>query len=261
MKPVTAVIITFNEESNIRQCLATLPFASECIVVDSASTDRTTSIAETMGARVFPVAWKGYARSKNAGIDAASNDWILLVDADERVSPALAASIQERLGRPSQPSGYMIARRTWYLDRWIRGSGWYPDFTIRLLDRTKGRVRDVLVHESVEVEGPIERLDGDLLHYSYRDLSDHIRRIDKYTTLAAQQWNDEHRHISIVAMFFRPIWEFVRKLIIKRGFIDGLPGWIIAGMHAWYVFLKYAKTYELTHRTPLPENQSESDAS
>ncbi len=265
MRPLSAVIITFNEEANIRDCIESVRFADEVIVIDSASTDRTVEIAESCGARVLSVPWSGYARAKNFGIDQASHDWILLIDADERVSQELAKSIRDRLAltpaHADRCSGYRIARKTWYMNRWIRGSGWYPDWIVRLFDRTEGRVRDVPVHESVTLSGKSGRLSGDLLHQSYRSISDHVRRIDKYTTLAAQQWASEGRRASIVMMLLRPGWEFLRKFIFKLGFLDGVPGLIIAGMHAWYIFLKYAKTYELSHSVAPPPISSESDSS
>ncbi len=245
MMNVSAIVITYNEELNIESCLRSLSFVEEVIVVDSNSTDRTVEIAQRYTDRVFIKPWEGYASAKNFGISQARFPWVLCIDADERVSELLQKSIQSAMDREELPAGYYCSRRTWYLNRWIRGSGWYPDWCLRLFDSRKGRFKDVIVHESVELNGKAEYLNGDLLHYSYRDISQHAQRIDNYTRLIAQKWVQENRPITLLRMIIRPVWEFFRKLIIKKGFLDGIPGWIIAGMHAYYIFLKYAKTYEL----------------
>jgi len=253
MKKLSAVIITLNEELNIEACLQSLTFADEIVVIDANSTDQTKDLVKKFTEKCYSRDWEGYSSAKNFGIDKAENDWILSLDADERISDELRNSICKVLSESDLSAGYWCSRRTWFMGRWIRGGGWYPDRTIRLFDRTKGRFNDVDVHEKVELNGSTRRLTGDILHYSYRNLSDHICRIDKYSSLIAKKWLSENRRISRWKMFCRPAWEFFRKLVLKRSYIDGIPGWIIAGMHAYYVFLKYAKSYELRIRLKSPE--------
>ena len=159
--------------------------------------------------------------------------------------------------RNDLPAGFNVPRRTWYLGKWIRGGGWYPDYTVRLFDRRKGRFQNVAVHESVDLTGSRETLSGDILHFSYRNISDHLHRIDRYTDLIADQWVDSGRPVSLVRMVFRPMWEFFRKLSIRRGFVDGIPGVIVAGIHSYYVFLKYAKTFERRLNKTFPPDRGQ----
>ena len=244
MSGISAVVITLNEEKNIRECLESLSFASEIILVDSGSTDKTIEIAREFQARVYLIDWPGYGAAKNYGIERASNDWVFSLDADERVSPELHDAITRLNLDKINSSGFKVARRTWYLTRWIKGGGWYPDKGIRLFNRTHGKFSDSIVHESVKLKGPVSELSGDLLHYSYQGLEDHVQRINKYSGLCADQWKDKGKKTTLLAMLFRPPWEFFRKLILRKGFQDGIDGVIIAGMHAFYVFLKYARLYE-----------------
>lgn len=245
MKTISAVVITFNEEINIRECLESLSAADEIIVVDSRSQDRTVEIAREYTDKVTIVDWPGFSKAKNHGVDLASHDWILSLDADERVSRQLNEALLQFKKKTSSENGYRIARRTWYLSRWIRGGGWYPDRTIRLFNRNSGRFSQVPVHESVQLTGECGELSGDILHYSYRDLGDHLQRINRYSGLCAEKWFESGRTFSPLSMIIRPPLEFIRKLVLKRGFVDGIEGLIVAGMHSIYVFLKYAKLYEL----------------
>lgn len=235
-------MITFNEEDRIRGCLESLDFVNEIIVVDSNSSDQTVEIAGEYTDRIFRVDWKGYAAAKNFGIDKARNDWIISLDADERISEDLRQSIiQQNL---ELFSGYWISRKTYYLDRWIQGGGWYPDRQLRLFNRLCGRFQVTPVHERVLVEGKTGILNGDILHYSYRDISDHVNRIDTYSSLISEKWFRENRHAAPCMMVLRPLWEFVKNYFIRMGFRDGRTGLVQAGMHAFYTFLKYAKTLE-----------------
>ncbi|MBN1878987.1 glycosyltransferase family 2 protein [bacterium] len=242
MKAITGVVITYNEEHSIRDCLKSLSFVDEIVIIDSNSSDRTRDIAREFTDKVFSVDWKGYAPAKNYGIRKATNDWILSLDADERITDDLRNAILDVV--PDRCTAYRISRRTWYLDRWIKGGGWYPDKNIRLFNRQYGQFRNVPVHESVETDGPIGDIEGDILHYSYKDISDHVLRINKYSDLVSNKWLAEDRIVNIGNMVFRPVWEFIRKWLFRGGFRDGQAGVILAGMHAFYTFLKYAKTYE-----------------
>src|SRR5215471_17901741 len=185
MPQITGTIITFNEESRIAETIASLACCDEVIVVDSCSTDGTREIAAQLGARVMTRAWEGYSRQKNFAAEQARNDWILSVDADERLSVELCAAISDWKRTGSSFAAMRMARRPFYLGRWIRHSGWYPDLKTRLYDRRRARWEGDFVHESMEVQGPVGLLQGDLLHFPYRSWQDHINRIDRYTRLAA----------------------------------------------------------------------------
>ncbi|MCD4652865.1 glycosyltransferase family 2 protein [bacterium] len=245
MEALSAVVITFNEEDNIRECLESLSVADEIIIVDSNSSDNTVQIAREYTDKIFVVEWRGYACAKNYGIECAANNWILSLDADERLSDDLSKTIKDLKPFRTNITGYNISRRTWYLTRWIQGGGWYPDRNIRLFNRQFGQFSKVPVHESVVITGETQDIDGDILHYSYKNVRDHILRVEKYSSLSALQWLKNGRKPSIFMMFFRPVWEFFRKLILLGGFKDGREGIILAAIHSFYVFLKYVKLYEL----------------
>jgi glycosyltransferase involved in cell wall biosynthesis len=243
---LSVCIVAMNEEDRIAECIESADFADEWIVIDSHSTDRTCEIAAEHGARVVERDWPGHVEQKNFALDQAAHDWVLCLDADERVSPELRASILAALERPELPDGFECARRTWYLGRWIRHGGWYPDRKLRLFRRSRGRWGGVNPHDHVFTEGRVERLDGDLLHYSYRSLSDHLATIDSFTTIAAREKHARGRRASVLDLVGRPAWKFLRMYLLKCGFLDGLPGLVAAVTGSFYVFLKYAKLRELT---------------
>lgn len=252
MKFISAVVITLDEESNIEDCLKSLAFADEIIVVDSGSSDGTVALARKYTDKVYSIQWTGFAAAKNFGIEKASHDWILSIDADERVSDALRNTIENLKNTEPAAAGFTLPRRTWYLSRWIRGGGWYPDRNIRLFNRKHGRFDDVAVHESVHLNGTVVPLHGDILHYSYRDIADHLDRINKYSNLSARIWFEKGRRANPAVMMFRPVWEFFRSYVLRRGFRDGREGIILAMMHGYYVFLKYAKLREMRLKRNLP---------
>lgn len=245
MQKVTATVITLNEEANIEAALQSLAWVDEIIVVDSGSTDATVAIARRHGARVETRAWEGYSAQKNHAASLASSDWILSIDADERVPADLSAEIRELLARGPERSGYRIPRVTWYLGRWIRGTDWYPDYQLRLYDRRAGEWNGRRVHESVAVREAPGQLHHDLQHYAYRDLSHHLATIDRYTSLAAEQWQTEGRRVSFAGLLFHPAGAFLRNYLLRRGFTQGTPGLIVSILNSYYVFLKCAKLYEL----------------
>ena len=242
---LTATVITLNEEANIEAALQSLKWVDEVVVVDSGSTDGTVAIARRCGARVETRAWEGYSAQKNYAASIAANDWILSIDADERVPVDLATEIRELMERGPDRRGYRIPRVTWYLGRWIRGTDWYPDYQLRLYDRRAATWNARRVHESVALGEPAGRLQHDLQHYAYRDLSHHLATIDRYTTLAAEQWQAEGRRVSAVGLLFHPAGAFVRNYVLRRGFSLGAPGLIVSILNSYYVFLKTAKLYEL----------------
>lgn len=242
--PLTATVITRDESAHIDACLDSIGWADEVLVVDSGSADDTVAKARAKGARVIVRDWPGYAAQKNFAAGEAAHDWILSVDADERVSRELAEEIRRTVGHAGALAGYRLPRVTWHLGRWIRTTDWYPDYQLRLYDRRRARWRARRVHESVEADGPVGRLKQDLQHYAYRDISHHMATMDRYTTLAAEQLHDEGRRAGLGDLVVHPPAAFLRNYILRRGFTDGFPGFIISAMNAYYVFLKFAKLWD-----------------
>jgi len=254
---LSVTVITRDEAANIDACLASVAWADEVLVVDCGSTDRTADIARARGARVIVRDWPGYAAQKNFAAGEATHDWILSVDADERVPPDLAAEIQTRLTRDASEAGFRIPRVTFHLGRWIRTTDWYPDYQLRLYDRRRARWKDRRVHESVEADGPVGQLSHDLQHYAYRDITHHHQTMDRYTTLAAEQMYESGRRAGWVDIALHPPAAFLRNYILRRGITDGLPGLIVSAMNSHYVFLKFAKLWALQRSmepaSPKPE--------
>jgi glycosyltransferase involved in cell wall biosynthesis len=240
---VSVTIITKDEAANIQACLASVAWADEVLVIDCGSTDRTAEIAKSRGARVIVRDWPGYGAQKNFAAGQAANDWILSVDADERVSPELAAEIRSTLAGNVSVAGFRVPRVTWHLGRWIRTTDWYPDYQLRLYDRRRARWKEQRVHESVTASGPVGQLKQDLQHYAYRDITHHHQTMDRYTTLAAEDMYARGRRAGFVDIALHPPAAFVRNYVLRRGFTDGLPGLIISTMNAHYVFLKFAKLW------------------
>lgn len=238
---ISATIVTLNEERNIARAIESLRAADEIVVVDSGSTDRTREIAAGLGARVIEERWRGYAAQKNFAAGRASFDWILSIDADESVSEELEGEILELKTRTPDCAGYSMPRLAQYLGRWILHGGWYPDRKIRLYDRTRAEWTGDYVHESVTVRGRVGRLEGKLLHFTCDSLSEHLRTLDRYTTLAARELIDRGVEIPLRRLAVDPVWTFIRTWVIRRGFLDGAQGLAIAWMAALYTFLKYAK--------------------
>jgi glycosyltransferase involved in cell wall biosynthesis len=241
--PVSVTVITRDEAANIEACLASVAWADDVLVVDCGSTDRTVDIAKAKGARVIVKDWPGYGKQKNFAATHAAHDWILSVDADERVTPELAAEIRARLAGDTAPAGFRIPRMTFHLGRWIRTTDWYPDYQLRLYDRRRARWKEQHVHESVSADGPIGQLASDLQHYAYRDITHHHRTMDRYTTLAAEDMYVSGRRAGWTDLVFHPPAAFLRNYVLRRGFTDGVPGFIISVMNAHYVFLKFAKLW------------------
>lgn len=243
---ISATIITLNEEENIAEALETLGWADEIIVVDSESTDRTVEIALRFTDKVITQKWLGYAAQKNFATEQAGNDWVLNLDADERITPELQKQIETlKQSREVEAAAFEMPRKVFYLGKWIKHSGWYPDYKIRLYNRTKGDWQGAYVHESVKVDGVVKRLSGDILHYTVRNASEHHLRLDRYTTLAAQEAFETGKRASFARIAFSPVVTFIKSYLLKRGFLDGYQGFSIAWFAAHYVFMKYIKLWEL----------------
>lgn len=238
---ITATIITLNEERNIARAIESLRCCDEILMLDSGSSDRTLELAQNLGVRVIEAPWRGYAKQRNLASEHAAHDWILSIDADEAVSEGLEGEIWNLKKCGPQCDAYTMPRLAQYLGRWIFHGGWYPDRKVRLYHRAKARWVGEFVHESVKVDGRVGRLEANLLHYTCESLSEHLKSMDRYTTLAAEEIVARKQKIPTHRVVFDPAWTFVRGYILQRGFQDGLEGLAIAYMSSLYTFLKYAK--------------------
>ncbi len=241
MPDLSVVIITNNEEANLRRCLDSVRFADEIVIVDSGSGDRTLEIATSFGARIYEHPWDGFGRSKQKAVSYATGNWILSLDADEVLSEILAEEIKGIMKSDSSRDGYYLNRRTNFLGRWIGHSGWYPDSVLRLFRKGKGRFDDAVIHEKVILDGPAGILKGELYHYSYTSLEQYIRKSNRYTTLGAEEVFSRGRKASLWDITARPFMTFIKHFLIKQGFRDGWEGFLISCFSAHAVAVKYAK--------------------
>ncbi|HTK29447.1 MAG TPA: glycosyltransferase family 2 protein [Vicinamibacterales bacterium] len=249
MPKLSVTVITKNESANLPDALRSVAFADEIVVVDSGSTDGTADIARQFTPRVIVRGWPGYAAQKNFAAAEASHDWILSLDADERVTPELGAEIRAALAAPAH-AAFSMPRVAWHLGRWIRTTDWYPDYQRRLYDRRAAEWTGQYVHESVAVRGTEGRLRHDLQHYPYTGIADHLETMDRYTTYAARQMHEAGRRAGILQVAGHPPLAFLRNYLAKGGIRDGAPGFVISAMNAYYVFLKFAKLWELQRQAP-----------
>ena len=248
MPPATVTIITLNEGARLKDALESVSWADERIVVDSGSTDDTLAIAKAHADRVEMRPWSGYADQKNFAASLARHDWILSLDADERVSLALGDEIRHALSAEPPVRGYRMPRVTSYLGVWIRCTDWWPDWQLRLYDRRAGQWTRVNVHESVRLTGPMGRLHGELLHHPYADISEHLATIDRYTTIAAQELHAQGRRASWGRIALHPPLAFLRNYVLRVGFRQGTPGLVVSLLNSYYVLLKFAKLRELRRK-------------
>lgn len=245
MKPLSVVIITKNEVKNIVRCLESVKWADEIIVVDSQSVDRTVEIAESFGAKIYSPPWRGYGPAKREGVNRSSHDWILSIDADEVVTKDLKKEIQSLPDNSDLKSGYYLPRITNFLGRWIKHCGWYPDYVLRLFDKTKGNFNENIVHEAVIVSGETARLKNNLLHYSYPNLEEYFNKFNHYTTVGAEELFKKKKKASFFEIVFKPIIAFIKHFIIKAGFLDGIEGFLVSFLSSTAVMVKYAKLRRL----------------
>ena len=244
MTKVSGAIVTLNEERTIARAIESMRCCEEIVVVDSGSADNTRLVASRLGARVIEQPWLGYAQQKNCAAQHASFDWILSLDADEVLSEPLEASIWEWKQSEPTHSAYAMPRIAQYLGAWIHHGGWFPDRKVRLYHRAQARWTGDYVHESVIVNGTTGALEGNIQHFTCDSLSDHLRTLDRYTTLAARELAAQGRRASLAQLVLNPPWTFVRTYFLQCGFLDGFRGFLIAWMAALYTFLKYAKARE-----------------
>lgn len=258
---LSVVLITYNEEANIRRTLeSVLPLVrpregapescGEIIVVDNGSTDRTVEIARELGAKVFVEEWKGFAAQKNSAIAKATGDWILSLDADEAVSPELVEEIEAIKSDHTNP-GYWIPRKNLFLSRWIRHAGFWPDRKLRLFRRGKGRFIDRPVHEVMEVDGPTGKLQHALIHNAYPTLTGYLATMNKYSSLGAEVAVGKGRSgFSVINIVLRPIATFISMYLLRLGLLDGREGLLLCLYHSVYVSWKYAKAWEMSRKHP-----------
>ena len=248
MHPISATLITYNEERNIAEALESLSGVEEIVVVDSGSTDSTLEICRRFTDKIFHRDWTGYVDQKNFAVEKAVHNWIFSLDADERASSELQSEIRALEPAENGCSGYRIPRVTFFMGRWIKHGAWYPDTQLRLFDRAHGKWEGGRVHESVKLRGRSELLKGEIQHYTYRNLSEYLQRLEIYSGLAALEYRDQGKSTNPLNLLAKPFAAFVHSYVLKRGFLDGTPGFAAAVMGSVSVFFKHAKLYELKRK-------------
>jgi glycosyltransferase involved in cell wall biosynthesis len=253
---LSAIVTTFNEEGNVADCLATLAFADEILVVDSFSTDATAAIAGAFPrTRVLRHAYAGNGPQCNWAMDQAAHPWVLIVDADERVTPALAREIEDLLEKGPSADHYFLRRDNIFLARVIRHSGWGQDRLVRLLRRGTARYPEQLVHADMHPEGPTPTLAAPLLHYTLRSLPQYVEKLHRYAEWGAQDLAARGRRAGFAEVALRPAWRFFRMFVLEAGFLDGLHGFVVCALQSYGAFLKWARLWELGRLPPLPPGE------
>ncbi len=246
---LSVVIITFNEEANLARTLASVAWAHEIVIVDSGSTDRTREVAESFHAKFWVEPWKGFAAQKNSALGKATGDWILSLDADEEVEPSLADEIGAVLAANPSVSGFWIPRKNFFLGRWIRYGGFYPDPKLRLIRREAGQFEERLVHEDLRVDGTMASLQHHLVHHAYPTIEDYLEHMNRYSSLGAETAVAKGvRGFSFLDIVVRPRLTFLYNYFLRLGFLDGREGLLLHLYHAQYVSWKYAKAWELSRK-------------
>ncbi len=246
-----------NEAQNLPRCLASVRgWVADIVVALNDTTDASEAIARAAGAHVHHLAWEGYRDTKNAALGFAAHPWVLSLDADEEVSPALRGDLVAFFARPDfgHFSGAQFPRKVWFIDRWITHGDWYPDYSLRLIHRPRARWGgDPFVHEKIECDGPVATLRGDLHHYSFPTLASHVAKMNPFADLFVRQQHARGNTFSLPAALFRPGWRFFRAYVLRLGFLDGYPGFYIAWATAFGAFVRYSRLYEVENqRDPLP---------
>jgi glycosyltransferase involved in cell wall biosynthesis len=245
--PLSVAIITKNEEENIRECLQSIAFAAQVVLVDSGSTDATLSIAKDFGCEIYSEAWQGFGPQKQSAIEKCSEPWILVLDADERIPQDTAAVIKKIVTDSDiREAGFSFPRKNYFQERWIKHAGWWPDRIVRLFRKEAGRMSAAVVHESVEVQGTVGALDAPIEHYTESRLSKIIQKIDRYSTLGAQTAYKEGKTSTACGAFMRAFFTFIQDYFFRLGILDGMPGLTLAVTDSVNKFFKYAKLSELT---------------
>ncbi len=240
---LSVTIVSLNEEAHISEALDSASWAAERIVVDCGSTDRTVEIAKAKGARVIHNAWPGYGQQKNFAQAQATQPWVLNIDADERIGPELRAEIEQAI-QSSRYAGYRIPRKTLFMNRWIRHGGWYPNYLTRLARRDRSRWTEPEIHEELRVDGDVGTLAAPLIHYTFDGIEDQVSTNLRYSAAGSRALRAKGKGPSVALLVFKPIGKFLETYVLKRGFLDGLPGFIISVNAAHSMFLKQAYLFE-----------------
>lgn len=244
MTKLSAIVITKNEAHNIRECLESIRWADEIVVVDAESKDATVEIAKQFTDKVFIKQWLGFAQAKQFALQQTSYNWILWLDADERVLPELAKEIQEIILQQTDTAAFTIARRAYFLGKWIKHSGWYPGRVARLFQKKYASFNSAAVHEGLEIHGAVGELKHDLLHFTDPNLFHYFAKFNRYTSLAGKELFERKKKFKRSDVLLRPWWMFMKMYFLKQGFLDGIRGLLLALLSSAYVFTKYAKLWE-----------------
>lgn len=244
MPLLSVIIITKNEEQNLRRALESAKFADEIIINDSGSADATLDIAREFNCKIIKTEFRGFGAAKQATLEQATGEWVLSIDADEEIDATMRESLKKAVSQ-SNGDGYFVSRKSQFLGRWMLHSGWYPDYILRLFRRSSGRFTDDWVHEKVEVNGSIGRLEGHLLHYTNPNLSQYLSKLNRYTSLSARQLSKRGARFHVYFLLAKPTATFFSIYILKRGFLDGVQGLILALLSAFHTLCKYVKLWEL----------------
>ncbi len=245
MAGLSVVIVTQNEQDRIGQCLASVAWADEIVVVDAFSTDKTVELCRAYTDRIYSRHWDGFIPQKNYALSLATRDWVLSLDADEQLSGQLQTEIRNTVvSGNSDCTAYSMPRKTYYLGRWMLHSGWYPDRKVRLIRKGSAAWGGLEPHDELQVNGKVCSLHGDILHSSFRNLSHHLRKLDYFTDAAAGELVKSGRTVSVRDMLLHPAGMFLKMFVLKRGYLDGMQGFVAASISAFHVFMKYAKTWE-----------------
>jgi len=244
MLPLSVVIVTENEEKNIREALQSIKDIAEVIIVDAFSTDRTLEICREYTDKIYQAEWQGYARQKQMAVERAKSPWVFILDSDERFTESLREEIAHIVKNNGVYSGFYAPRKNFFLGKWIRHGGWWPDYTLRLFLKEKAIMEERKVHEKVVVNGKVGYLKNPIEHYTYRTVSDYIKKMDRYSTLSAKELREKGISPGMITMVVHPLTTFFKMFLLRGGFMDGIHGLILAVLYSYYTFLKYLKLWE-----------------
>lgn len=244
MIPVSVAIVTKDEEKNIRDALQSIRDVAEIVIVDAFSIDRTLDICREYTDKVYQTEWKGYAKQKQMAIEHAKGPWVFILDSDERFTESLREELSSVVKNNKVYSGFYVPRKNFFLGKWIRHGGWWPDYTLRLFLKDKASMEEREVHEKVVVNGTVGYLKNPIEHNTYRTISDYIKKMENYSTLSANELYNKKITPSIFSMLINPCFVFIKMFFLRQGFRDGIHGFILAVLYSFYTFLKYAKVWE-----------------
>ncbi len=247
MSKLSAYVLTFNEEDKIREALASITWVDEIVVLDSRSTDRTEQICREYTDRIYQCDFQGFGKLRNRALELVTHDWVLSLDADERATEELRDEIRSELARGPRADAFFVPRKNFFLGRWIRHGGWYPDYRQpQVFNKHRMRYREDRVHEGFDLDGRIGYLRGHILQYPFRDLGQYLKKMSRYSTLMTEQMADQGRRFQAHQLVTHPIFTFFKMYGLRQGFRDGMPGLILSLLYAYYTFVKYAKLWERT---------------